>query len=230
MSGPRRIQAVSFDVGGTMIDPWPSVGHVYAAVAREQGLGDFDPDNLTRRFLEAWKGCENFDYTRDSWKRIVDCVFGQVRMPESFFPSLYDRFSEAEAWHLDAEAIPTLDALAGSGIRLAIISNWDERLRTLLERLDLARRFEILIISCETGCTKPSPGIFHAAAERLSIEPGSILHVGDSWTRDVLGARAAGFRALHFCPNDNREAPGRITRLAELLAHVKGDRSISASG
>jgi phosphoglycolate phosphatase-like HAD superfamily hydrolase len=49
----KPIQAVTFDVGGTLIDPWPSVGHVYAAVAAEHGLTGVDPESLNVRFAAA---------------------------------------------------------------------------------------------------------------------------------------------------------------------------------
>ncbi len=90
---------------------------------------------------------------------------------------------------------PTIDALAARGIRLAIISNWDERLRPLLHKLDLAKYFEAIVVSCEVGFPKPSPVIFEYAARGLGLAPEFILHVGDSREHDAEGAAAAGFQA-----------------------------------
>src|SRR5260221_5758478 len=65
------IQAVSFDVGGTLIEPWPSVGHVYAAVAEEAGFGCLDPAKLTAQFAAAWQAQRQFDYSRAAWADMV---------------------------------------------------------------------------------------------------------------------------------------------------------------
>ena len=42
---------VSLDVGGTLIQPWPSVGHVYAEVGERFGLKR-EPDELTSGFMQ----------------------------------------------------------------------------------------------------------------------------------------------------------------------------------
>ena len=83
------------------------------------------------------------------------------------------------------------EAPAGSAWRLlslGIISNWDERLRPLLAKLDLAKYFEVIIISCEVGFPKPSPVIFEQAAKKLGLASEFILHVGDSDEHDAEGA------------------------------------------
>src|ERR1041385_8799653 len=71
-----RLKAVSFDVGGTLIDPWPSVGHVYAAVAAESGLPAYDPAVLTAQFVAAWRAKATFDSSRAAWASLVVSTFG----------------------------------------------------------------------------------------------------------------------------------------------------------
>ena len=61
-----RIRAVTFDAGGTLIEPWPSVGGVYAQVAAEFGLS-CDAETLNRGFGQAWRGRSDFNYTRAEW-------------------------------------------------------------------------------------------------------------------------------------------------------------------
>jgi putative hydrolase of the HAD superfamily len=116
--------------------------------------------------------------------------------------------------------VSTLEELATDGIRLGIISNWDERLRVLLQRLKLDRMFETIVVSCEAGFAKPSPVIFELAAEKLGLPPASILHVGDSFEMDVQGARSAGFAALQLIRAEARPHPDAIRSLAELPARI----------
>ena len=49
----ESIKAITFDVGGTLIEPWPSVGHAYAEVAARHGV-TVEPDEVTSRFVKAW--------------------------------------------------------------------------------------------------------------------------------------------------------------------------------
>jgi len=193
------IQAVTFDVGLTLIEPWPGVGEIYAAVAAQQGYPGLDPARLEEQFIRAWSAQTDFQYTRAEWAKLVDATFaGHVSTAPSttFFASLYEQFAQPESWRVFDDDRPTLEALAASGLRLGLISNWDDRLRPLLGRLDLARYFDPIIISCEAGCTKPAAGLFAAAARRWNLAPELILHIGDSAAMDQAGAQAAGFRSL----------------------------------
>jgi putative hydrolase of the HAD superfamily len=220
---PVRIQAVTFDVGGTLIEPWPSVGHLYAEVAERHGLKNISSPDLNLRFAAAWEANTGFDYTKAGWERVVSETFrgltgaaGRV----TFFAELYQRFAQADAWRVFPDVRPTLELLAAQGIRLGVISNWDERLRGLLERLQLQQYFETLAISCEVGFTKPSPVLFQHAATKLGVPAAAILHVGDTEELDLLGARAAGFDAVRVERGRGARSPGSLRSLAELPARL----------
>jgi putative hydrolase of the HAD superfamily len=218
-----HIKAVTFDVGGTLIEPWPSVGHVYAEVAARHGLKAFSPEQLNARFKTAWRNRERFNYAREDWAELVDDVFGDpvATAPGSaFFDELYQRFAQPDAWHVFDDVVPALDALAARGIRLAVISNWDERLRGLLSRLNLERYFEVLAISCEVGFPKPSRAIFQQAAADLDLRAGAILHVGDSFEMDIEGAKAAGFHALQIHRTAGEQPNNGLHSLADLPARI----------
>jgi len=220
MTAVSQIRAVTFDVGGTLMAPWPSVGHVYAEVAARYGNKDLRPEKLNRQFARAWRQKKNFDHSRRAWFELVQKTFeGSVPLPavSHFFEEVYNRFGQPEAWHVFNDVHPTLELLRRRGYQLGLISNWDERLRPLLEQLQLIRHFEASIISLEIGFAKPAPQIFQRAAAALRLPPERILHVGDSGTEDVKGAKAAGFGALLLdrkaedCSTDRR-----ITSLSQL--------------
>ena len=217
-----QIKAITFDVGGTLIEPWPSVGHIYAEVAALHGLKTFSPEQLNARFKQAWRARNNFGYSRTDWEELVNEVFGPDSQPPSktFFAELYERFAEPGAWHLFEDVAPALNDLASREIKLAVISNWDERLRGLLHALKLDRYFEAFAISCEVGFPKPSPVIFEHAAEKLGLPAASILHIGDSVEMDIVGATAAGFQALQIDRRAQTPATTGIHSLAEVLARI----------
>jgi putative hydrolase of the HAD superfamily len=215
----QNIQAVTFDVGGTLIKPWPSVGEVYAQIAAKNGQHGISPALLNERFAAVWRGLENFHHGRDEWAALVDRVFeGLTEQPPSasFFPELFEQFGGPGAWRIFDDVKPAIDALASLGINLAVISNWDERLQPLLERLELRKYFETVVVSCEIGFSKPSPVIFEHAARKLGLAQEFILHVGDSAHEDLRGAESAGFQARLIERGQNTGGPGRIGSLLEL--------------
>ena len=219
----KGIQAVTFDIGGTLIEPWPSVGHVYAEVAAGHGIANLSHRELQRRFATAFRRRARSIHSAAEWAEIVDETFvGLVDEPPSktFFPELYERFAQPSAWRIYADVGPTLTALAGRGLKLGVISNWDERLRPLLNALGLARSFETIVVSCEVGSSKPTPAIFQKSAEQLGVAPHTILHVGDSFEMDLQGARTAGFSALQIERRAKPLRAGQIRSLLDLLPLV----------
>ena len=217
------IKAVTFDIGGTLIEPWPSVGHVYAEVAARHGADGLSPTLLNTRFKAAWRSRNSINDTRAGWEELVREVFSGLVAPArhaALFAELYERFAQADAWRIFDDVLPTLEMLVSRGIRLGAISNWDERLRTLLRRLRLDDYFEVIVVSCETGFAKPSPEIFEHAAAKLGLPPASILHVGDSLEMDVRGATSAGFRAARIRRATDDALEGDLCSLGELTARI----------
>ena len=208
---PNPIRAVTFDAGGTLIEPWPSVGHIYAEVAARHGCGKPSPAKLSEQFAAAWHARRDFDYSRLAWFELVRQTFaGLIDSPpnEDFFAALYERFTEPSAWRVFDDVLPALFELQARGFQLALISNWDERLRPLLERLALARLFDATVISLEAGHAKPSPEIFRRAAAQLGLPAEALLHVGDSVREDFDGARKAGLHGVLL--DRGATQPGRL--------------------
>jgi putative hydrolase of the HAD superfamily len=216
-----RIEAITFDAGGTLITPHPSVGSIYAQEASRHGLPDLSPELLDKRFLAAWQAEGGRAESRGDWAAIVGRTFeglGSVADPTSLFESLYDRFTEASAWHIYPDVLPTLQQLTARGLRLGVISNWDDRLRPLLDRLRLSRHFEVIIVSCELGHRKPDPIIFQRAAKDFQLSPDRLLHVGDRWEQDVQGARRAGLESLGICRGSKKPSLDWVDDLQKLTS------------
>jgi len=194
-----QIKAVTFDVGGTLIEPWPSVGHVYSAVAAELGYSGLSAEKLNEAFVRAWKLKQNFDYSLRAWFALVEEVFVPQLSPplsQKLFESLYQRFTDRAVWRVYDDVRPTLKRLRQRGYRLAVISNWDERLKPLLIDLQLSDYFETIVVSVDVGATKPSPKIFDHTLAVLNLPATAVLHVGDSVDEDIVGPQQCGISAL----------------------------------
>ena len=73
-----------------------------------------------------------------------------------------------------------------------MLSNNDSRLRRVLKDLKVDHLFEHLFNSSELGFEKPQIEIFRAVENTLQVAPEEIMHLGDSMSRDFIGAEQAG--------------------------------------
>ncbi|HXA98354.1 MAG TPA: HAD family phosphatase [Candidatus Dormibacteraeota bacterium] len=105
-----------------------------------------------------------------------------------------------EVWALAAE-------FRGAGGRTALLSNSGPEMMTRV-RADrpLEARFDVVVISCEVGLSKPDPRIYRLCLERLGLSPAAALFVDDR-ADNVAGAASIGLHTLHF------EGPDALDRL-----------------
>ena len=201
------VRAYTFDAAMTLFEVYPSVGAVYAEVAARFDA-HADAAALDAAFHRAWRERKPTDaHTSESdewqwWHRTVRRTFelagalntldGQF---DAFFEVVYARFDEASAWRLYEDAIPTLTRLKDDGYPLAIVSNFDSRLHTVIANLGLAPFFDRVVISAAAGVRKPDRAIFLQACRELGVDPSETCHIGDSIEEDYEGALAAGLQA-----------------------------------
>jgi putative hydrolase of the HAD superfamily len=220
-----EIRAVVFDAVGTLIHPEPPVAVVYAEAGRRFG-SRHDSTTIAAGFAAAFRRQDAIDYAAGlrtdearevvRWQTIVAEVLDDVADPEGCFRHLYEYFGAPAAWRTEPDAASTLAGLALRGYRLAIASNFDHRLRAVLEPGEL--RELPLIISASVGWRKPAPAFFAEACRAVAAESREVLYVGDDSRNDAEGARAAGLSAILFDPQ--RRTPSdvaSITSLGDLL-------------
>lgn len=118
------------------------------------------------------------------------------------------------------DALPALRAARDGGASIAVISNTDRNLEALCDELGLAAHLDALVCSCDVGCEKPAPAIFHAALARLSVAAKRALHIGDQYHSDVVGARGVGMRAVLLDRLGLLDAFGDCARVPDLHAAV----------
>lgn len=123
---------------------------------------------------------------------------------------------EAIRFRAYPDAPGALAELAGRGLRLVCVSNWDISLPEVLDRCGLGDRFDGVVSSAAAGARKPDPAIFEPALEIAACAPEQALHVGDTPAEDVEGARRAGIPVLLL----DRGGGGDIASLAEIGEHL----------
>ena len=106
---------------------------------------------------------------------------------------------------------PALLAAVKAHAAIAIVSNnlREEQLEKL-RTCGLDAFVDALVVSEEAGTSKPDPAIFRLALDRLHASAADAVMVGDSWAADVVGARAAGIRAIWFNPAGTPAPAGEL--------------------
>ena len=213
------ITCLSFDVGGTLLHPFPGVGEVYSEVLARHGIA-IQPSALNAGFKKAFTttpkaspGQISEASERIFWRTVVDQTAGPYLRPgcfvsETAFEELYEAFATARRWRVSEGAEEALRKLKARGLRLAILTNSDKRFGRVLEEIGLAGLFDAIVYSSVCGFEKPHPQAFAAVFEALGAAPEQVLHIGDSATQDADGALLAGAQALLYLPELSADPRG----------------------
>ena len=101
---------------------------------------------------------------------------------------------------LEPVAPQALAAARAAGLVTGVISNSNGTIASLLESLGLLPYLDFVLDSAVVGVEKPDPRIFGMALARAGVAPSEAVFVGDLYSIDVLGARAAGLSAILLDP------------------------------
>ena len=217
-----KIKAITFDLWDTVfIDDSDEPKRVAKALAPkpverrnlvEKFLKKHEPvsrkmidiayDTTDAAFRQVWYG-QNVTWTVR--ERLTVLLKGLGRqLPESEFIELIRLHEEMELAVKPELAQGITQALRNlhGKYRLGVISDAifspGRILRQLLADYDILKFFDAFVFSDETGCAKPTPTVFQAAAEALCVELCEMVHIGDRELKDVQGSHAVGARSI-FC-------------------------------
>lgn len=198
------IKAIFLDAVGTLFHLTQTVGDHYALVGSQVGL-TLNARQLDGAFYKTWNQMPRRTATdgprpnddKDGWRELVNRVLDQVAPSlsevdrDNFFEIAYEHFAEAGVWELYPEVVDVLEKLQPR-FQLAVMSNFDARLRFILGHLGISKYFAHVFISSELGADKPDPEIFCRAVKLIDLKPNQVLHVGDDSERDWKAAAEAG--------------------------------------
>lgn len=220
--------AVLFDLGGVLLRlDYAAI----AARAAEHGA-TLAPEALARAEAHARRAIDarasaagrvpGTDATRvpDYFDDLLAAAGVPAAVRDALVPRLRADHRAANLWRVPLEgAHEAVTALRRAGLRTGVVSNADGRAAALLAAAGLAPALEVIVDSHLEGVEKPDPEIFRRALARLGVPAARTVFVGDIWSIDGEGSRAAGLRPILLDATGGYAdlACERIATLAELL-------------
>ena len=231
---PDPLECVLFDAVDTLLAPAPSFQGRFVAVAAEHGVpleeAAVDAAVAAAAREAAWPE----DWTdpatqRAFWLGFYREVLGSLgHTTEELAEALFLAFSDPAGYRLFDDVRPALDELAGLGLTLGVVSNFEPWLADILALQEIDHLFATVAISGVLGVAKPDPGIFEAALAEAGADPSATVHVGDQPANDVAAARAVGITPVlidRFTRYPEPDDTHRVEDLMGLVKLVNGHRS-----
>ena len=161
------------------------------AAAEPPAKRELDVPNLVRHGNDAQRGWSYFNLV------LEHAGVALSEATDAALLELHAYHSVHNLWELvPTDVVPALSRLRERVPRMVVVSNANGRLHVMMERLGLARFFDVMLDSQLEGVEKPDPRLFQIALERSGGRAETTLHVGDFYWIDVMGARAAGLRGV----------------------------------
>ncbi len=182
---PHRFRAVVFDLDGTLIDSVPDIADALNMVMAELGRVGFTAARVRDMVGSGWNGLLERAMTMtggmpDQGLEWVTACFRDHYVPRSTrLSSLYPT------------AMDTIRALHGDGLKLGICTNKRQAATDVVVAGFGLAAYVDAVVGGDTGVMKPDPRHIAVVLERLGIDPGDALMVGDS-RADADAARGLG--------------------------------------
>jgi len=233
-----KLRAVFFDAGETLLSPHPSFHELFCRVVNGFGY-QLSPAEIERAFealapsfvevmdslgISSWstsrKASERF------WGKVYRAGFQQLGITDrqgKIAAALYEKFTRYESYRLFPDAIPALRATRAAGLKVGLISNFEEWLEGMLAEMKVAELFDLMVISGKEGIEKPDSAIFKIALDRSKVAAHEAVYVGDHPRIDAEGSAAVGMTGVLIDRRDRHPTyrGPKLTSLNQLLPLMK---------
>jgi HAD superfamily hydrolase (TIGR01549 family) len=199
---------VIWDVGGTLVDYVVGRNEALAHALRTVELRLETVDSATleradRYYRRAEPHWRTLDEEQHGFEAIAAIILEQTDAAgdSARVARLGQALGDFDWVYRPVPGIPELlQELGEDGMRQAVASNWPPSLPRFLRYQELDVYFSVVVGSGAEGCRKPDPIFYHRVIERLGPDACTAVFVGNDPDLDILPARAAGLKTVHFDP------------------------------
>lgn len=225
--------AVFLDAGGVLVDPnWLRVSEALfrhgvevspeaLAAAEPHAKRALDTPELVRTTSDHTRGWKYFNLV------LEQAGLALSEATDRALADLHEYHRRHNLWETVPPGVPeALARLRGLGLTLVVASNANGTVKAHFERIGLAASFDLVLDSHDIGVEKPDPAFFAHGLRAIGRRADEALHVGDFYSIDVAGARAAGLEAWLLDVagvNADRDCP-RFPSLAAVVDRVAAER------
>jgi putative hydrolase of the HAD superfamily len=207
----RTVQAVLFDMGGTIETFWrsdelrlaatPGFQEILSAAGIDLHLSTADLSQIINSGMARYyKWCAQTQDEHPPQRVWREYVFNSCSMDYDRLDSIAEKlmlYFETHFFHREMrpEMPIVLKIIREMGLKIGLISNIISlgSVAFCLEEYGIREYFDTIVLSSEYGRCKPDPAIFHYAARLANVPTSACIYVGDRISRDVLGSKRAGY-------------------------------------
>ena len=218
MNEDRKIQAVLFDVDGTL---YPNYKMYLISI-----LFFFRHPHIARTFQKMRKKVRKIDRIENFQQEQARLMAEDLGVDEKealriLEKYIYGQFVDMFSWIKPYKVIKNiLEDFRKENLKLGVISDFPVKKK--LSFLDLDEYWDIVMSADEMGSLKPKKDAFLKASDKLNISPDKIIYVGNHYLYDIIGAGSAGMITAHFSRKKRSDSKADLTfsRYSDLRNYV----------
>lgn len=245
------LKAIFFDMGGTIetynftkamrLERIAGIRKIFDSAGLDLGFSDEELFELVTSGLDRyhqWSLESLIELPSDKvWS---DYILKNIDIDQTALSTISEElmlFVETRLFHREMrlEVPEVLQDIKDLGLKIGLVSNVNSQGQVPhnLEKYNIKQYFEPIVLSCEYGRRKPDPAIFHYAARMANVPTSECMYVGDRISRDIEGAKRAGFKlAVQICHDFDHgetdfgpEPDMKIEKMTELLDIINAEIS-----
>lgn len=184
----ENIDAVLFDLDGTLIDSAPDLGAAADKMRTDRGLASLPLEHYRPMAGAGARG-------------MIGVAFGLTPEDEGFLLLRDEFFANYETGMTERtfafEGVAELIMrISGAGLKWGVVTNKSQRFTLpLTKAMPLFTSAQAIVSGDTTPYSKPHPAPLLEAARLLDVVPGRCVYVGDD-ERDIVAGRAAGMSTV----------------------------------
>ncbi|MFJ8353838.1 HAD family hydrolase [Bacillus paramycoides] len=192
-----------FDLDDTLLDRDMAVNKLFSIIL-EKFYGDVKQQSVKNIMLQKFKEYDKKSYGRNDKVKVLELFFDEFppkyRLPSNYIQDFWNN-NFPHCFSIHQHTINIINTIK-LHIKVGIITNGStQRQKAKIINTNLNSYFDTIIISEESGFSKPDKRIFELALNKLNVQPEDVLFVGDDLEKDIGGCQNANIKGIWFNPN-----------------------------